>query len=266
MPERGERMKGLVIKDIMCLKKQLTTFAFVIAGVVIVSVMYVLSTRFGNLAKVGVALLDENNNMSEIDVKNLGSMALVLFMFLPIVSVGDMINVFMADGKAGFVKVSASFPVPLKNRLLARFITIFSLLGIGALADILLAGMLCMLTDIMSFGEFFGVIISVSSLMCIYSALVILFCIMLGYGKEQYAQCFSLLSMAAAFIIVRFKDLKSVFIRIFIEEHGFDSDTFWQPLDFFKEKGYVFFFIAVFVMILSYMISLNIAERKRGVI
>ena len=87
MPERGERMKGLVIKDIMCLKKQLTTFAFVIAGVVIVSVMYVLSTRFGNLAKVGVALLDENNNMSEIDVKNLGSMALVLFMFLPIVSV-----------------------------------------------------------------------------------------------------------------------------------------------------------------------------------
>ena len=135
-----------------------------------------------------------------------------------------------------------------------------------ALADILLAGMLCMLTDIMSFGEFFGVIISVSSLMCIYSALVILFCIMLGYGKEQYAQCFSLLSMVAAFIIVRFKDLKSVFIRIFIEEHGFDSDTFWRPLDFFKEKGYVFFFIAVFVMILSYMISLNIAERKRGVI
>ncbi|MBP5762642.1 MAG: hypothetical protein J6W48_06675, partial [Lachnospiraceae bacterium] len=60
-------MKGLVIKDIMCLKKQLTTFAFVIAGVVVISILYVLSSRFGNLATVGEALFDENNNMSQVD-------------------------------------------------------------------------------------------------------------------------------------------------------------------------------------------------------
>ena len=54
-------MKGLIIKDIMCLKKQLTTFVYVISGVVVISILYVLSSRFGNLAKVGKVLLDENN-------------------------------------------------------------------------------------------------------------------------------------------------------------------------------------------------------------
>ena len=117
-------MKGLIIKDIMCLKKQLTTFAYIIAGVVVISILYVLSSRFGNLAKAGVALLDENNNMSQVDVKNLGSMVLVMFMLIPIVSVGDMLNVFIADGKAGFFKVSASLPVSMKKRMLSRFLTI----------------------------------------------------------------------------------------------------------------------------------------------
>ena len=259
-------MKGLIIKDIMCLKKQLTTFAYIIAGVVVISILYVLSTRFGNLAKAGVALLDENNNMSQVDVKNLGSMVLVMFMLIPIVSVGDMLNVFVADGKAGFFKVSASLPVSMKKRMLSRFLTIYTLFGIGAAVDILLALVLSLLTDIMSFGSFFGIIISCASLLSIHSALVILYCVGLGYGKEQYAQVFSLLTILLSFVIIKFQSVKSVFIRIFIEEQGFDSVTFWKPLDYFREKGYVFLIIALLVSALSYGLSLYIAERKRGVI
>ena len=250
-------MKGLVIKDIMCLKKQLTTFAFVIAGVVVISILYVLSSRFGNLAKAGVALLDENNNMSQVDVKNLGSMVLVMFMLIPIVSVGDMLNVFVADGKAGFFKVSASLPVSMKKRMLSRFLTIYTLFGIGAAVDILLALVLSLLTDIM---------ISCASLLSIHSALVILYCVGLGYGKEQYAQVFSLLTILLSFVIIKFQSVKSVFIQIFIKEQGFDSGTFWKPLDYFREKGYVFLIIALLVSALSYGLSLYIAERKRGVI
>ena len=50
-------MKGLIIKDIMCLKKQLTVFIYVIIGVVVISVMYVLSAKFGNLALAGNEML-----------------------------------------------------------------------------------------------------------------------------------------------------------------------------------------------------------------
>ena len=259
-------MKGLVIKDIMCLKKQLTTFAFVIAGVVIISILYVLSSRFGNLATVGEALLDENNNMSQIDVKNLGSMALVMFMLIPIVSVGDMLNVFVADGKAGFFKVSASLPVSMKKRMLSRFLTIFVLCGIGAAVDLALALVLCTLTDIMSFGSFLGIIISSASILGIYSAIMILFCVLLGYGREQYAQLFSLLTIILFFVIVKFRTIKYVFVHIIIEEQGFESGVFWKPLDYFREKGYVFLTAMLIVSVLSYVLSLYIAERKRGVI
>ncbi|MBP5554109.1 MAG: ABC-2 transporter permease [Lachnospiraceae bacterium] len=259
-------MKGLIIKDIMCLKKQLTTFVYVISGVVVISILYVLSSRFGNLAEVGKVLLDENNNMTQVDVKNLGSMVLIMSMLIPIVSVGDMVNVFIADGKAGFFKVSASLPVSMKKRMLSRFLTIYALFAIGAAVDIVLAMVLSSLTDIMGFGSFLGIIVSSASLLSIYSAFLILYCVILGYGKEQYAQYFSLLTIALSFVIIKFKSVKFVIIHVLGDGVGFDSSVFWKPLDYFRQKGYVFLLIALFVSVFSYCLSLYFAERKRGVI
>ena len=89
-------------------------FTYVIIGVLVVSVMYVLSARFGNLAIVGKEM-SASNDLSRIDVKNLGTLALVLFMLLPIATVGDMANVFEADGKAGFSKIAGTLPVSLQK-------------------------------------------------------------------------------------------------------------------------------------------------------
>ena len=260
-------MKGLIIKDIMCLRKQLTLFFFVMFGTVVISIMFVLSAKYGNLAVMGRQMLEINENgMSQIDIINLANTVMMLFMILPIACVGDMVNVFVADGKAGFNKVSCAIPLSVGKRLLARFLTIFALFGLGVAIDTLLAFILSFLTDICSFGEMFGVMITAASVVSIYSAVLIFFCILLGYGREMYAQVFTILTIVGTFVIIRFKSLKEIFIRIFINEQGFDSDTFWKPLNFIKEKGYVFFIIACAVCILSYFCSLKIAERKRGVI
>ena len=71
-------MKGLILKDVMCLKKQLTVFCHVIVGVIIVSLLYVLSARFGNLAEAGREMM-RTDDMSHTDVRNIGTLALVLF-------------------------------------------------------------------------------------------------------------------------------------------------------------------------------------------
>ena len=260
-------MKGLIIKDIMCLRKQLTLFFFVMFGTVVISIMFVLSAKYGNIAVMGRQMLEINENgMSQIDIINLANTVMMLFMILPIACVGDMVNVFVADGKAGFNKVSCAIPLSVGKRLLARFLTIFALFGLGVAIDTLLAFILSFLTDICSFGEMFGVMITAASVVSIYSAVLIFFCILLGYGREMYAQVFTILTIVGTFVIIRFKSLKEICIRIFINEQGFDSDTFWKPLNFIKEKGYVFFIIACAVCILSYFCSLRIAERKRGVI
>ena len=259
-------MKGLIIKDIMCLKKQLTLFTFVIIAVLVLGVMYVLSARFGNIADMGREMLaNQENHMTEVDVKNLSVLVMVLFMLLPIACVGDMVNVFVEDGKAGFAKVAAAIPIPISKRLLARFLTIVALYGIGAGVDILVAGILSTLTDLMSFGAFLGVIVSAASLLAIYSAVAVFYCILLGYGKEQHAQMLSILTMVAAFVILQFKGLKDFFVQVFIKEQVFNSD-YWKPLDFVKEKGYVLFLIALITCAFSFVASLKIAERKRGVI
>ena len=72
-------MKGLIIKDIMCLKKQLRTFSFVLLGVFVLALMYVLSARFGNIAKAGADMLLDND-LTAVDVKNIGSFVLLIFM------------------------------------------------------------------------------------------------------------------------------------------------------------------------------------------
>ena len=68
---------------------------------------------------------------------------------------------------------------------------------------------------------------------------------------------------------IRFHDTKEIPFEDrlkSIKEQGFDSGTFWKPLEYFREKGYVFLIIALLVSAFSYCLSLYIAERKRGVI
>lgn len=257
-------MKGLVIKDIMCLRKQLTMFAYVMVGVIVVSVMYVHSAKFGNVSMAAKEMMLDND-MTMIDVKNLGSMALVLFMLLPIAVIGDMVNVFQADGKAGFHKVERSLPLSVKKCILAKYISVFALFGMGVSLDVLIAGVLSCLTDLLTFGEFLGVIFSAASLMSIYSVLVIFFHMILGYGKESYAQIFSLLTMGVAAFVFNLKKIWMFFTTDFSTGDMAGEINLWWMLDFIKEKAWMLVLIAVFVSVLSYLGSCLVAERKRGV-
>lgn len=125
-------MKGLMIKDLMCLRKQMILFAYTVAGVLALSIMFVLSVRFGNIA-------DANQTM-----------------------------IFRMDGKAGFSSISSILPLSVNKRVLAKYLTVFMMFGIGVVVDIVISFVLSMFTDIISFVDFFGIIISAASLMCIY--------------------------------------------------------------------------------------------------
>ena len=262
-------MKGLIIKDIMCLRKQLTVFTYVIISVLLVSIMYVLSAKFGNIALAGKEML-ATNDMSTIDIKNVGTMALVFFMLLPIATVGDMAIVFEVDGKAEFYKIAGAFPLSLKERLLSRYLSIYALFGIGVVIDVFIAFLLSLLTDLISFKDFLGIILSSASIMSIYSSLVIFYCILLGYGKESYSQLFSIITICIALILINIGKVKNIITEIanssLVTEKSTDSALIWQPLDFIKEKAWILFLAAAFVSLLSYMASLLVAERKRGVI
>lgn len=260
----GEQMKGLIIKDMMCLRKQRVIFIYTVVAVIVLSVMFVLSARFGNIALGNREMIAENQ-VSEVDVKNLSTMALILFMLIPIALVGDVSTIFLADGKAGFFNVSSTFPLSIAKRVAAKYITVFIMFGIGVAIDLLISFVLSLITDIISFADFFGIIISTASCMSIYGAITIMLCFLFGYGKESYAQICTILVMILSVIAVNFGKIKNIFISI---SAGDDSSivTGINFIDFMKNKYYILLFVSIVVTSFSYLGSVNIAKRKRGIV
>ena len=253
-----------MIKDLMCLRKQMILFVYTVAGVLALSIMFVLSARFGNIADANQTMMIENN-LTDMDIKNLCTTVLILFMLLPIAMVGDVTTIFRMDGKAGFTSISSILPLSVNKRVLAKYLTVFMMFGIGVIVDIVVSFVLSVFTDIISFADFFGIIISAASLMCIYGAFVILFCFLFGYGKEDYAIVVSWAVIIIIAILANIKKIKLIFSSM--ESGSPDFSYFFNDfMNFIKHKYFALFAVAVIVMAASYFVSIGIAKRKRGVV
>jgi hypothetical protein len=230
----------------------------VVIGVLALSVMFVLSARFGNIAAGNQEMIEANGLTAE-DITDLSTYILLAFMLLPLATVGDMANIFEEDGRAGFAKVAAILPVSISKRVLAKYITIFSMFGIGVAADILISFILSILTDVISFENFLAIIISAASVICIYSALVTAFCIIFGQENDNYARLVAILVIVITVLASNISKIK-----LFFTDKNFN--LFNHFITFIKEKSYILFILAMLVIILSYFISVFAAERKRGVV
>lgn len=255
-------MKGLVIKDLMCLRKQGIVFMYVVIATVVLAVMFVLSSQFGNIY-IGNQQMIAESQLSGVDIKNLSSMMLDFFMMLPIALVGDVATIFLYDGKAGFGNVSATLPLPIYKRVMAKYLTVLMMFGIGVGVDLVISFVLTLLTDIVTFTDFLGIILSFASVMSIYGSLTILFCLVLGYGKESYAQLASLFVMGVAAVTVNIKK-----INLFISATDGDASlgVVNDLIEFIKHRFYILLAIAAVTMFLSYLGAVIAAKRKRGMI
>ncbi len=262
-------MKGLVIKDLMCLKKQLITFCYIVISVLVVSIMYVLSAKYGNIASINQYMSED---LSEIDIKNISSLVMIMFMLLPVADVCDFVTIFREDNKASFSKISAALPLSISQRVGAKYITVFLLFGIGAFIDICIAVILSQLTDILTFSEFMGVILSITSVMCMYSCLVILFCLLFKGGNEDLATICSLGTLLFIAVTVNWrKVIKVIWVMVGVNPAGeseMEETMIMIPdmLHYLQEKMWVFILAALVILVVSYLLSVLIAKRKRGVV
>lgn len=257
-------MKGLMIKDLMCLRKQMILFTYTVAGVLILSIMYVLSARFGNIADANQSMMAENS-LSEIDINNISTITLICFMLTPIAMAGDVTTIFKMDGKAGFSNVSSILPLSVGKRVMAKYLTVFMMFGIGVAVDIIISFVLSRLTDIISFADFFGIIISAASLIIIYGALAIPFCLLFGYEKGDYAILTSWAVILIVALLANIKKVKLIFVSISVGNS--DSIDFISDfINFIKHRSFILFIIAVIVMAASYFVSVEIAKKKRGTV
>lgn len=249
-------MKGLIIKDFLCLKKQLSMFVMLVLMTVIVTVLFVLSSKYGNLALAKNEML-ETGQIDQAGLVDAASFAVMLFLLVPIAAVTDIGSIFKEDAKAGFASIAAVMPLTIRQRVTARYFTVFSILVAGIIIDGIMCFLLSLFTDVMKFGESVNMIFAVAALIAISSGLLILFSILFGRGKEDFALVTSSLLLVVMLISVGYKRIKA----FFVDEINFTGDM----MNFIKTKSYIMVFVAFIIVLLCYIGSVVIAERKRGV-
>jgi len=249
-------MKGLIIKDFICLRKQMSMFVMLTILTIVVTILFVLSSRYGNLA-IAIDEMIANGDMDQAGLVDAASFAIMMFMFIPIAAVTDIGFIFKEDSKAGFASVAAVMPLTINQRVTARYCTVFSVLGVGIIIDSIMCFLLSLFTDVMKFGESVNMILSVAALIAISSGLLIFFSIAFGRGKEDFALVAASLLIVAVLIGVGFKKIKAAIFD--------DINITGDIMNFIKTKAYIAVIIAALIVLLCYIGSVAVAQRKRGV-
>ena len=254
----GDSMKGLIIKDLMCLRKMRATFVFVTVASFVITVMALISARCGNIALAEQEYLSGGTDMPMSPVHLLWY-AVAVMVILPLASIGDSLTLaFEADKNSGFAPVAGALPLSVKQRITARFITLFLTVGTGAVISLILSVILSLYTDIMTLGDFAGLVLSATSLILIFSALEMILIFLLKMKNTDYVRIISLLIMAAAFIA-------SSLGRIINAVRSMNpTGLITDGLLFLENRWIILVAAAAVCLLVSYFVSTGIAERKRG--
>lgn len=255
-------MKGLIIKDLLCMRKSLLVFIYVILSVFVVSVMFVLSSRFGNIA-TSMAQSVKDGSITSVDVKAISVYVLAIFMFIPMAVCADLSVTFKLDNLASFNKVSTILPVSVFKRVLAKYLTVFIMIGIGAVCDIIMAGCLSVLTDAVNFMEFIGIITSSVAIMLIFISISITYLYLFKAGTEDYAVIVALITTIALGVLSNFSSVKAIWLSLVNGNPSMDG--FNKLMFTFRDKSYVIMLAAIAITIITYFLSVLIVKRKRGI-
>ncbi|MBD5522296.1 MAG: hypothetical protein HDR03_13920 [Lachnospiraceae bacterium] len=254
-------MRGLLIKDFFCLKKQLINYGFIIVGVIVISVMFILSYNFGNVHAGFVEIMESEQN-NETDVMLIARSAMLIFMLMPLACMADVVNLFTDDEKASFYNVAASFPLSIGKRVACRFITGYLFIAIGVAIDIIMTVILSFMTDIISLGMFCNVIISFASLMLMYISICIFSAYLLGNKGTTYIAVIPLLIGVVVYVAANFAKLNDFITGV---NDGALLELYEQATEFIFHKSYILFIAAIIISGVSYLAAVYIAGRKREV-
>ena len=128
-------MKGLIIKDLYCLKKEIRLFIGITIGSAIVSILFLLSVRHGNIADA-LADIQKTEMIGSDLLLSLTDMLALFVIYLPIALAASLVECFKEDTKAEFSKVMLSMPISYKKIVGSRYVTCLLFFGTCFLCNI----------------------------------------------------------------------------------------------------------------------------------
>lgn len=254
------KMKGLLIKDYYCLKKSLKTFFGLTIGVIAIGVMFALSMKYGNMAMAAAGTAAEAG-MDKTTVSDMFRIAVWLVIVIPMAFVGNVIDCFKEDVRAGFGKELFSLPVSSGQIVGARYLAclIYAVVSfVGAcITSLCISGA----SEEYPLSELVSVAVIFGSVMLGYLCLVMCFIYLFGTKYADYIQAAPVilaLVTAIVYVNIRIKNL---------DETEFDALTVnvWRMgKEFVTHYAGVFLIMAGIIFGITYIASVKIVERKRG--
>ena len=246
-------MKGLIIKDLYCLKKEIRLFLGVTIGSAIVAILFLLSARYGNIA-IALDDIQKTEMISGEQLLRLTDMLALFIIYLPIALTGSLVECFKEDSKAGFAKVMFSMPVSCKKIVGSRYITCLLFFGVCILSSTFCNILVTSVSDSLKFVSVFKGTLCCCAIFMIYISLVMFLLYLLGTKRSDIIQ-------SVPFLIVFFGGTIRFAAKI---EDGADiMEMISSGKEFFTNYSWFLFGAAVLCILVSYTVSVKILERRR---
>lgn len=250
-------MKGLILKDIYCLRTQLKTYIIVLVGSLVLGILISLSSEYGNLNKE--VFLEENATEDDEASYNfiLGG-ATLLAIILPMGIGVDGTRSFHMDEKANFKDVLRTLPVTPWEIVLAKFCSVYGFLLLNYLSSLFIALCLSPVVSIFTLGKMFYIATVFACLTAISAGLIV--CALHLWKQKTFVK------ICVGVIIACYIGFGAVVVWL---DKRYE-DNFDSILESFLEKGKFLFEHCLFwlipatlaVVAVCYFLSVFIVKRK----
>lgn len=255
-------MKGLIQKDLYCLRRGLKTFILVSIGVIAISVLFILSARYGNVAK-GIEEMKIENNMGEKEFYAIYQGFIWCVLALPMSFLGIIAECFKEDKKAGFSRLLLCLPLSEGKIVGSRYISSLLLAG-ASLADSFLAGFfVSLVSDVFSLQKILGYILCLNAGLLVYTSLQMFLTYAFGAERADLIQCAPSVILLVFFIYFFQENLSGLTDAEFT---AYITGIVNDISDFMIHKCGLIFLIAIGCMGLSFWGSWVLFRKRRGVI
>ncbi len=253
-------MKGLVFKDFICLKRNFKMFLFVTLGVIAVAVMFVLSSRFGNVADM-FEDYDSTDTASKSLLLAMIDLSLHSILLIPIAFVANVTDCFLADEKADFYKNLFCMPLNYNEIVGARYVTLLMYIGIGLGCSLISAISICACSETLVFKDMISAILFFGGLFLTDVCIGIPFVYLFGSKTSK---------IISAVIIALVFGIGAIIMKNKMAEYDHLPDDVWMVMlfnnikDFIIKNGIIVMAVAVAILVCSYFASVLIVKKKRG--
>lgn len=256
-------MKGLIIRDLYCLKKSIKLLLAVTAGVILLAVLFVLSSKYGNVASGVVSMRAEDPEAAE-QMFGMFEVGIWVILAVPLAFIANVTDCFKEDHRADFQKFLFTMPVKYSAVVGSRYITCLIFAVVSYIGSMSAAFFVSLASDSYKFSELASIVSVVAAVFVVYAAIVLLLMYILGGSRADLVQ---IIPFVAIGVVVY-----AIFVRKMLSMDDAQLDAvmanFRGMLDKVKSTttnyGVICLFVALLILGLSYVLSVNVMNHKKG--